>query len=131
MSQNNATITSSLTLQSIPAPPSDPSRSNSLGFGSLSKPQTDLVLVLCSSFWTDPAVENQVESAVQGFISHAERVAHQEGLLQRFKYPNYAAARFQSPLESTGNLHEFRRVALKYDPSGMFQRQLIGGWKLY
>lgn len=130
MSQNNATITSSLTLQSIPAPPSDPSRSNSLGFDAFSRPQTDLVLILCSSFWTDPAVGNQVESAVQGFISRAEKAAQQEGVLQTFKYPNYAAARFQSPLESTGNLDEFRRVAQKYDPSGMFQHQLIGGWKL-
>ncbi|GAB1315266.1 Bifunctional solanapyrone synthase [Madurella fahalii] len=131
MTRNNATITSSLTLQSIPAPPSNPSRTNILGFDPSSNPQKDLVLVLCSSFWDDPAVGGQVETAVQGFITGVENTAKQQGLLHRFRYPNYAAARFQEPLESTGNLDELRRVARKYDPAGMFQRQVIGGWKLY
>ncbi|KXX76912.1 Bifunctional solanapyrone synthase [Madurella mycetomatis] len=131
MSRNNATITSSLTLQSIPAPPSNPLRANVLGFDPSSTPQKDLVLVLCSSFWEDPVVGRQVEGAVQGFIKDVEKTAKREGLLHRFRYPNYAAAGFQDPLGSTGNLGELKRVAKRYDPAGMFQHQVIGGWKLY
>ncbi|OAQ59558.2 FAD binding domain-containing protein [Pochonia chlamydosporia 170] len=112
MAANNATITSSLTLQSIPAPPSDPSRANSLGFNPSSTPQKDLVLVLCSSFWADPAVGTQVKTAVAGFINDAEYAARKEGVLQNFKYPNYAAADFQNPLKSNGVRDRLRVVAL-------------------
>lgn len=131
MSRNNATITSSLTLQSIPAPPSHPSRVNSLGFDRSSTPQKDLVLILCSSFWSDPKVAPQVEKAVKDFIGEVERVAKKKGVWNKFQYENYAAARFQDPLRSTGKLEDMRRVAKAYDVAGMFQRQAVGGWKLY
>ncbi|KAK4197154.1 bifunctional solanapyrone synthase [Triangularia verruculosa] len=130
-SANNIAITSSLTLQSIPSPPSSPSRQNSLGFPSASTPQKDLVLVLLSSFWEDPAHGPQVEAAVQWFITEAEKTARREGVYHKFQYPNYAAAQFQDPLRSTGRLEELRKVAKRYDPTGVFQRQVRGGWKLF
>lgn len=87
--------------------------------------------MLCSSFWADPTVGTQVKTAVAGFINDAENAARKEGVLQNFKYPNYAAADFQNPLKSNGVRDWLRVVALKYDCTGLFRRQVVGGWKLY
>ncbi|RYP10560.1 hypothetical protein DL765_008064 [Monosporascus sp. GIB2] len=126
----NATITSSLTLQSIPAPPSDISRANSLGFDPSSTPEKDLILVLLSNFWEDPNVGEDVHNSAARFICDVDFVAKEEGVAHKFRYPNYAAAGFQHPLQSTGQLDSLRKVASQYDPIRMFQRQVIGGWKL-
>ena len=54
------------------------------------------------------------------------------GQLQRFQYLNYAAA-YQHPLESYGadKLRFLRDVSRRYDPKGVFQRQVPGGFKLW
>lgn len=124
-------FTSSLTLQSIPAPPSNPSRANSLGFDPSSTPQKDLVLVLVSSFWDQPTVGSQITNATKDLIGEIEQLASGECILQPFIYENYAASSFQAPLQSTGQIDYFRDVARKYDPTGIFQGQLVGGWKLH
>lgn len=72
-----------------------------------------------------------MKTAVAGFINDAESAAKKEGVLQSFKYMNYAAADFQDPIKSSGVRDRLRAVAARYDPAGMFQRQAIGGWKLY
>lgn len=126
-----ATITSSLTLQSIPAPPSNPSRANSLGFDSFATPQKDVVMALITNFWGDPGVGQQVQDGTAAFINNVTNIVEDEGVAQKFIYENYAAAGFQDPLESTAHLDQFRKVAAKYDPNQVFQRQVVGGWKLY
>lgn len=126
-----ATITSSLTLQSIPAPPSVPERCNSLGFDHASEPQEDLVLLLITNFWENPDEGVEVQKRTQAFVDNVIRATEDEGLVRDFVYENYASAGFQRPLESTGNLDFFRKVALTYDPGQMFQKQVQGGWKLY
>jgi hypothetical protein len=123
-------ITSSLTFQSIPAPPSDLSRANSLGFEIDSTPQKDLVLILVSNFWDERSLSSEVQVATARLLARIESLAEEEDLLQEFIYENYASG-FQAPLQSTGSLEFFREVAAKYDPSGMFQKQARGGWKLY
>jgi hypothetical protein len=120
-----------MTLQSIPAPPSDPTRANSLGFDHTSKPQEDLVLLLITNFWDDPDVGVKVQNGTRIFIDNIKQIAEDEGVAQDFVYENYAASGFQKPLESTGNLGFFKKVASKYDPGQMFQKQVPGGWKLY
>ncbi|KAJ0120688.1 FAD binding domain-containing protein [Diaporthe amygdali] len=112
-----ASITSSMTLQSIPAPPSNPTRKNSLGFEPSSTPQEDLVLLLITNFWDDPEVGVQVEDGTQAFIENVMRATKDEGLARDFVYENYAASGFQKPLETTGNLEAFQKVASKYDPA--------------
>ncbi|KAK8127857.1 hypothetical protein PG984_008965, partial [Apiospora sp. TS-2023a] len=125
-----STITSSLTLQSIPAPPSDPTRANSLGFDPASTPQKDLVLVLLTIFWEDTMIgEHATKSAVE-FVQDVDRLAQQESATDRFRYPNYAGAG-QAPLLHNGQLDFLRKVAAQYDPDCMFHRQVPGGWKLY
>jgi hypothetical protein len=96
-----------------------------------STPQKDNILVLCSCFWSDPTVATQVHSALEGFIKAVDVAAAKEGVAQNFRYTNYAAAGFQDPLKSNGVKGLLRLVAAKYDPRGMFQKQVVGGWKLY
>ncbi|KAI1657942.1 FAD-binding domain-containing protein [Daldinia decipiens] len=128
---HNATITSSLTLQSIPPPATDPTKLNSLGFDPASTPQKDLVLVLISNFWENPEAGAQVRGSAADFINDVDRIAEEEGVAHKFRYMNYADADFQQPLHTTGQLDDLRKVALEYDAIGMFQRQVTGGWKLY
>lgn len=61
-----------------------------------------------------------------------EACAEAQGLLLRFQYLNYAAP-FQTPLESYGeeNLRFLRAVSEKYDPKGVFQKRVPGGFKLW
>lgn len=88
--------------------------------------------MLLSVFWEDPSpgVARRVHEYVGRFIASVDRVAAAEGVAQEFKYMNYAAAGFQHPLQSTGELDLLKRVVRCYDHVGMFQRQAVGGWKL-
>jgi hypothetical protein len=49
-----------------------------------------------------------------------------------YKYLNFAAS-FQDPLASYGGieLRRMKKVARKYDPTGVFQTQVPGGFKLF
>ena len=61
-----------------------------------------------------------------------EACAEAKGLLLKFQYLNYAAP-FQAPLEAYGedNLRFLRAVSEKYDPKGVFQKRVPGGFKLW
>lgn len=53
-------------------------------------------------------------------------------MLRRFKYLNYAD-RSQDPLGSYGaqSLEFLKRTSAKYDPSGVFQKRVPGGFKIF
>jgi hypothetical protein len=65
-------------------------------------------------------------------MSLLESCAEAKGLLLKFQYLNYAAA-YQTPLETYGedNLGFMRAVSKKYDPKGVFQKRVPGGFKLW
>lgn len=88
-------------------------------------------MALITDFWGDPEAGEQVKYITAAFIDRVISAAEDEGLAQSFVYEKYAAASFQDPLQSTGNPDFFREVALKYDPVQMFQRLVVGRWKLY
>lgn len=58
--------------------------------------------------------------------------AEKMGLLHEFQYMNYADSS-QHPLQSYGreNFEFLGKASKKYDPKGMFQWQVPGGFKLY
>ncbi|KAL7919381.1 hypothetical protein ACQKWADRAFT_206613 [Trichoderma austrokoningii] len=60
------------------------------------------------------------------------RVAEHKGVLRKFEYPNYAGPH-QQPLASYGanSLDFLREVRNKYDPTGVFQSKVPGGFKLW
>ncbi|KAI1288160.1 FAD-binding domain-containing protein [Xylaria venustula] len=58
--------------------------------------------------------------------------ATKRGTSVPFKYLNYAAP-FQRPIESYGSYScaKLRKASQEYDPDGLFQKGVPGGWKLF
>ncbi|KKK12760.1 hypothetical protein P175DRAFT_0542298 [Aspergillus ochraceoroseus IBT 24754] len=71
------------------------------------------------------------DSVGYAMVEEIESYARSRGGGNRYIYLNYAAG-LQNPLRGYGedNLREMRRVAEKYDPLGVFQYQVPGGFKL-
>jgi hypothetical protein len=59
------------------------------------------------------------------------KIAESLGLLHKFQYINYADTS-KDPIGSYGeeNVEHLRQMSRKYDPKGVFQRQVPGGFKL-
>jgi hypothetical protein len=124
-----ANATSSITFQSIPSAPL-PSMPNSFGFNPASAPEVHLVLCLVTIFFESPSALEQVGIATRAFIDAVDAIAKNEAADHAFRYLNYAAG-WQDVLRSYGaSQHNYLRSASrKYDPTGVFQRQ-VGGFKL-
>ncbi|PVI04939.1 FAD binding domain-containing protein [Periconia macrospinosa] len=122
---------SQLTFQAImPAPKAD-SPPNSLGFSSTEAPEKDLVFLQIVFSYPDPSASEGLQSALKDFVGIFDAAAEEEGVKHRFVYLNFAAA-FQDPFAGYGadSLRGLRRVARRYDPQGVFQKQ-VGGFKLF
>jgi hypothetical protein len=72
-----------------------------------------------------------LEKSLRDLIEAVEELTQAEGLYHPYKYLNFAAW-FQDPFGGYGKEQKMklREVARKYDPTGVFQRQLPGGFKL-
>ncbi|KAK5997456.1 FAD-dependent monooxygenase CTB5 [Cladobotryum mycophilum] len=121
-------ITSVLTLQDIPPPPTADAPQNSLPFTPDSTPHKDDVLVLFSLYWSDKANSAFIESVVKDLTVSIQQLVGDE---VNFKYLNYAAA-WQHPIRSYGKAtqEELVRVARRYDPNSFYQKVVSGGFKL-
>ena len=64
-------------------------------------------------------------------MRQANEAARDMGLLHDFVYLNYAN-QAQDPISTYGreNVASLKRAAKRYDPRGIFQRQVPGGFKL-
>ena len=100
---------------------------NSAGLEGLEGP---LVLCLLSITWNsseDDALINSVATSLIGRIVTATKAA---GLFSEYQYLNYAA-KFQQPIFSYVNASSAElRVSKQYDPIGLFQTVVSGGFKL-
>ena len=121
---------STLTIQPIP------SAITSLGFGknSLGYGRNDgpLVNVLIVFGWLNATDDAKFDAASKAFIKRSQDRARQRGLLYPVEYLNYAAS-WQDPIASYGASEKKRlqRVSRKYDPAGIFQKAVPGGFKLF
>jgi len=72
-----------------------------------------------------------VEETGRKMIKDIACIAEEMGLLHKFQYINYADPS-QKPIASYGveNVEFLRQVSRKYDPEGVWQRQVPGGFKL-
>lgn len=123
---------SELTFQSIPPPPRNDSSPNSLGFSATDTPEKDLVFLQIVFYYnTDASASKAFNAGLKDFIKMFDDIAEDEGVSSGWVYLNFAA-RFQDPLGSYGReqLGKLKRVARKYDPRGLFQKQLVGGFKV-
>ncbi|KFZ10746.1 hypothetical protein V502_07954 [Pseudogymnoascus sp. VKM F-4520 (FW-2644)] len=124
-------ITWLLTFEPLVAAMVPKSRGNQddvLGLG----PGDNGFILLLSASWADTASTKAVEEATRHVMALLEACAEAKGLLLKFQYLNYAAP-FQTPLEAYGeeNLRFLRGVSGKYDPKGVFQKRVPGGFKLW
>lgn len=114
-----------LTLQ--PSPVLD--RVNSLG---LNTGEERLGIALITAYYNDTSADQHVDLAARKLILNIEAATKEAGAYRSYKYYNYAGAG-QAVIEgygyeSKGNL---QTVSKKYDPQGLFQKGLPGGFKLF
>ncbi len=102
---------------------------NSLG---TSPADGNSMVLLVSALWPDSASNPQVHAKATELMSNLDGAAQEMGLLKGFVYVNYADWS-QKPFESYGeqNVEFLRQTARKYDPKGVFQRRVPGGFKLF
>ncbi|KAL8938075.1 MAG: hypothetical protein Q9216_004090 [Gyalolechia sp. 2 TL-2023] len=117
-----------------PLPSAIPSRSidsggNPLGLDPASGPQ---VLALQTIQWTNAADDVLINRAARKIWQQADELALEMGLKRDWIYLNYAAED-QDPIGSYGeeNVRRLREASKKYDPTGIFQRNVPGGFKLW
>ncbi|KAH8653850.1 hypothetical protein BX600DRAFT_471763 [Xylariales sp. PMI_506] len=89
------------------------------------------VILLISISWTESTSTPSANAIGQAVLDALDETARSVGGLHRFKYLNYAHPN-QRPLTGYGedNIDFLRRVSTKYDPHGMFQTKVPGGFKL-
>lgn len=89
------------------------------------------MVLLFTGVWPDSTQGASIRSKAAEVMASIDSAAAKMGLLHRFRYANYANAD-QKPLQSygEGNVGLLHRVAGRYDPDGVFQKLVPGGFKL-
>ncbi|KAL8951437.1 MAG: hypothetical protein Q9222_002598 [Ikaeria aurantiellina] len=102
---------------------------NALNLSPNSGPQ---VLALQTIQWANAADDALVRATANSIFEQADEVADQMGMQREWIYLNYAD-KSQDPLGSygEGSLGRLRSVSERYDPQGVFQRMVPGGFKLF
>jgi len=91
-----------------------------------------LVLCLLAITWNRPGDDELINSVAKTLLTQIERTTKAAGLFNRWKYLNYAA-NFQDPITSYGEASKanLQDVSKRYDPTGLFQTGVPGGFKLF
>ncbi|KAL4954536.1 hypothetical protein BDW69DRAFT_205160 [Aspergillus filifer] len=105
-----------------------PQNSNVLGLNRL---DGDHLLLLLFLAWDDEADDSIFHDTGYRFIANFNDYMREVGAHSEYIYMNYAAKE-QNVLRGYGeeNLEFLRQVARKYDPLGIFQKQVPGGFKV-
>lgn len=82
--------------------------------------------------WDDAADDDFAQSSLADVVAKQEQLVRDKGLYVDFKYLNYADIS-QDPIGSYGakNKKFLQAVSRKYDPKGVFQTVVPGGFKLF
>ena len=125
-------LTYSLTYQPLPATITEKAAmtgGNAMGLESMNGPQ---VLAILSSSWSNAADDGKLSAAVRGLFSQVESRAQALNFSNRWLYLNYAA-KWQDVIGGYGpeNVAKLRSASQKYDPDGLFQYSVPGGYKLF
>ncbi|KAG8529154.1 uncharacterized protein KY384_005789 [Bacidia gigantensis] len=127
-------IPPAITSKSVPATSSNsysnPNRDtgNSLG---LENSKTPLILCSLSIKWERSTDDAVIESTARNFIEQIGKAAREKGVDNDFLYLNYAL-NGQDPIRGYGreNVERLKKASRQYDPNGVFQKQVPGGFKL-
>ncbi|KAL9122301.1 MAG: hypothetical protein Q9187_001149 [Circinaria calcarea] len=105
-----------------------------LGGNSLGLDPSDGALVLClvSAVWSLASDDARVTASIKELFDQIDKASMAAGLFHRFKYLNYAVP-WQDPISGYGpeNKARLQAVSKKYDPIGLFQIAVPGGFKLF
>ncbi|KJZ71319.1 hypothetical protein HIM_09293 [Hirsutella minnesotensis 3608] len=101
---------------------------NSLGLSDMGK---DQIVIWFMPRWKDPSLDIMMAEAQKRFIKDTEAIAKKHGTYSPFVYISYAGPT-QNPLcgYGRGSASFLEQVAKKYDPYGVFQRLMRGGFKI-
>lgn len=117
-----------------PMPTAITSKAASLGGNSLGLSAADgnLFNLLLTVSWDDIADDAAIEQHAKNLFQQSEDEAKKLGLFNKYLYLNYAAS-WQDPFSGYGAAvkAKLQAVSKKYDPQGMFQKQVSGGFKLF
>jgi CO dehydrogenase/acetyl-CoA synthase gamma subunit (corrinoid Fe-S protein) len=88
-------------------------------------------VTLLTATWTDSADDTAVTNAALDMFAKANAYASANGNLNKYIYLNYAY-KTEKPISSYGiaNVQNLKSISKKYDPAGIFQNQVPGGFKL-
>ncbi|PQE05921.1 oxidoreductase FAD-binding protein [Rutstroemia sp. NJR-2017a BVV2] len=102
---------------------------NSLG---LSPSDGPLVSVLLLTTWQNKSDDEIIFNTMRGVLENIKKVAVAKNTAVDYVFMNYAAA-FQDPISSYGaeSKRKLQHVSKKYDPEGVFQKGVPGGFKLF
>jgi hypothetical protein len=117
-----------------PVPTAITSKAKSSGGNSLGLDTSDgnLFNVLLTVSWDTSADDARIEQHSKDLFKNAEAEAKKLGLYNQYLYLNYAAS-WQDPISGYGAANKawLQAVSKKYDPWGVFQKQVPGGFKLF
>lgn len=104
------------------------SGSNVLG---LSGDQGALVVVGVAAAWSNASEDALMNQLAQTVVTNIDTAAKKLGQHYEYKYLNYASP-WQDVIQSYGaaNMAKLRNMSKKYDPRGIFQKNVPGGFKL-
>ncbi|KAK6203910.1 hypothetical protein LQW54_008603 [Pestalotiopsis sp. IQ-011] len=124
-------ITLCLTLQAYPK--SLLSKTAELGGNVLGLPSHEpLVTVLLLTYWKNREDDKRIATTLQEALTDIEKDADAHGQRVPYVYLNYTS-KFQDPFPSygEGNKKFLQQTSRKYDPEGLFQKNVPGGFKLF
>lgn len=102
---------------------------NSLG---LDESHGNLMNVLLSPTWDTKSDDGLVNAQIRELFARAEIKARELGVYHPYVYLNYADS-WQDPIAGYGaeTVARLREASKKYDPDGLFQKSMPGGFKLF
>ena len=88
-------------------------------------------MVLYNALWANSSANALVEEAVKEMEGNVEKLAQNTVLSRKFLYMAYAN-KGQGVIQSYGesNVQALREVSAKFDPRGVFQKKVPGGFKI-
>ncbi|KAL8923180.1 MAG: hypothetical protein Q9208_004743 [Pyrenodesmia sp. 3 TL-2023] len=108
-----------------------PTTNGTNSFG-LTPGQTDVAMSVITAAYANAADDGTVQRYLKAITKKHENILRNKGLYLPFKYLNYADLS-QDPIGSYGqhNKARLQAVSKKYDPNGLFQTGVPGGFKLF
>ncbi|KAK8134766.1 FAD-binding domain-containing protein [Apiospora sp. TS-2023a] len=102
------------------------------GGGGLEPGRTDYAMMLLTATYGRARDDARVRAAVTAMADEQRAVLGRRGYLVDFVYPNYADAS-QDPYKTWGaaSLAKLQAASRKYDPQGVFQKRVPGGFKVF